>query len=265
MGVHCLSLEGKIAVVTGSKTGMGRAIALLFAEAGADLALCSRVTTDGQLQTVAEKVRKLGRRSLAMQVDIRDKTAVNNFVQKVSDELGEIDIWVNVAGVLNISPLVDLPEEDWDRVLDTDLKGYYLCCQAVGKRMIKNKKGCIINIASTDAFNPIPYQVAYNCAKTGVPMLTSVLAFELGRYNIRVNCIAPGWVKTKMTEYFDTNPAALKAAEDEVALGRIGEPSEIANVALFLASDLASYVSGATWRVDGAQNPTSLAAAPEQM
>jgi len=262
MDVLSLSLKGKIALVTGSRRGMGRAIALRFAEAGADVAVCDYVA-GSELDSVAEEIRQLGQRSLTMQVDVTDKVAVNNLVQRVEAELGDIDILANVAGVFNISPLVDLPEEEWDRVLDTNLKGYYLMCQAVLKGMIKRKKGNIINIASTDGFNPIPYQVAYNCSKTGVVMLTNTLAFEVGQYNIRVNAIAPGFVWTPMSEYLESDPVALKDALSQLAVGRLGEPYEIANVAVFLASDLASFVTGATWRADGGTNPPSLESVPK--
>ena len=258
-----LSLEGKVAAVTGGKRGIGRAIALTFAEAGADVAVCSRVVSGGELDAVAGEIKKRGRRSLAVKADVSGKADVANLVQKVEAELGDIDILVNNAGVLTISPLVNLPENEWDRVFDTNLKGCYLCCQAVAKGMIKRKKGNIINIASPDGFNPIPYQVAYNCSKAGVSMLTSILAFELARYNIRVNAVAPGWTRTKMTEYLELSPSDKAAALADIAMGRIAEPQEIANVALFLASDLASYATGATWRVDGGVNPTSLSASPE--
>jgi NAD(P)-dependent dehydrogenase (short-subunit alcohol dehydrogenase family) len=261
MGVPVLSLEGRVTIVTGSRRGIGRAIALLFAEAGSDVAVCDFVA-GRELDAAAEEITKLGRCSLAMQADVTDINSVNNCVQKAEGELGDIDILVNAAGILNVSSLVDLPEAEWDRILDTNLKGTYLTCQAVAKGMIKRKEGCIINIASTDAFNASPYRTAYNCSKAGVRMLTTILAFELGRYNIRVNAIAPGWVRTKMTEYLETE-SLMQAAMASVALGRIAEPREIANVALFLASDLAAYVSGATWRVDGAFSQPSLSEWPK--
>jgi len=265
VGIPSLSLEGRVAIVTGGKRGMGRAIALTFAEAGADVAVCSRVVAGGELDAVAEEIRKLGRRSLAVQADVGRKVDVDNLVQKVVSELGDIDILVNNAGVFKASPLVDLPEEDWDEMLDTNLRGCYLCCQAVAKGMIKRKTGSIINIASAAAFNPAPSQSAYNCSKTAVRMLTSILAFELARYNILVNAIAPGWTRTKMTEFLEFSPSDKAAALANIALGRMGEPQEIANVALFLASDLASYATGATWRVDGGVNPMSLSVAPEKI
>jgi len=267
MSAPSLSLEGRVAIVTGSRRGIGRAIALRFAEAGADVAVCDYVS-GSELDGVAKEIRQFDRRSLAMQVDIRDKASVNNFVQKVEDELGSVDILANVAGVEKGSLLVDLSEEEWDRILDTNLKGTYLCCQAVVKGMIKRKKGNIINIASVEAFNPLPTNLAYSCSKAGVRNLTNGLAFELGRYNIRVNAIAPGWVETDMTAPWgsesDSNSVTAKVVSG-TALGRMSKAPDIANVALFLASDLSSFVTGVTWRVDGGFNPPPLSAVLEKV
>ena len=196
MAVPCLSLEGKVAIVTGSRRGIGRAIALLFAEAGADVAVCDYVAGD-ELNNTAEDIRKLGRQALAVQFNISDKASVTNLVQKVEAELGDVDTLANAAAVLRVNPSIDFSEEDWDIVIDTNLKGTFLMNQAVARGMIKRRKGSIINIASTDAFNPIPNQTAYNCAKIGVRHLTNTLAFEWGRYNVRVNAIAPGCVHTQ--------------------------------------------------------------------
>ena len=261
MGAPCLSLEGRVAIVTGSRRGIGRAIALIFAEAGADVAVGDYVA-GSELDTVADEIKKLGRRSVVTRVDVTDSDSVNGWVKKVENEFGSIDILANAAGILKVGPMIDLPPAEWDRVLDTNLKGTYLTSQAAAREMIKRKKGCIINVASTDAFNASPYQTAYNCSKAGVRMLTNILAFELGRYGIRVNAVAPGWVRTKMTDYLETE-SFMEAAVANIAIGRIAEPRDIANVALFLASDLADYVSGATWRVDGGFAQPSLSEWPE--
>lgn len=260
MGVLCLSLDGRVAVVTGSRRGVGKAIALRFAEAGADVAVCDIVGGD-ELNATAEEIKKLGQRSLAVQLDVTDKASVNNMIQKVEAELAEIDILVSAAGVLRVTPSINFSEEDWDFVLDTNLKGTFLTNQAVAKGMIKRKRGCIINIASTDAFNPIPHQAAYNCSKIGVCHLTNTLAFEWGRYNVRVNAIAPGCVHTQMMASYGIDDSVCAA---EIALGRMGEPIDIANTALFLASDLAGWISGVTWRVDGGTNMGPLSMWPEE-
>ena len=263
MSIPNLSLEGKIAIVTGSRRGMGRVIALKFAQAGADLGLGDLAPGSDELNAVAEEIRGLGRRCFAWPVDVRNKDSVNNWVQKIEDELGAIDVLANVAGIATAEHLVNIPEEEWDRVLDTNLKGIYLVCQAVAKRMIKRKRGSIVSIGSVDGILGTPSQVPYCCSKAGVHILTKVLAFELAQHNIRVNAVAPGWVKTPMTQADPSYAPMLRIAEESIALGRLAEPEEIANVMLFLVSDLASYVSGATWTIDGAYNSVPLSAWPK--
>jgi 2-deoxy-D-gluconate 3-dehydrogenase len=251
VGVPSFSLPGKVAVVSGGRRGIGKAIALALAEAGADIAICDRVTDDGELNAVAEEVKRLGRRSLAVQTDITKKADVDNLAQRVVDEFGVIDILVNNAAMNIMAPLLELREEGWDRVIDTDLKGYYLCSQAVGKIMVSQKRGNIINIASTAAMYTAPEMGAYCIAKAGVVMLTKVLAVELAQYNIRVNAIAPSMVKTKFSEPLWSDPETLKEIESGIPLGRLAEPSDIIGAALFLASDASSYITGHTIVVDG--------------
>ena len=252
MGIPSFSLEGKVAIVTGGKRGIGKAIALAFAEAGADVAVCSRVIKDGELQAVANEIQGLGRRSLAVQADITRKTDVDNLVQRVVDEFTAIDILVNNAGIYFVDPpLLDVPEGDWDKIINVNLKGHYLCSQAVGKRMVDRKAGNIINIASELAIKPSSEAGVYCIAKAGVVMLTRVLAKELASYNIRVNAIAPGAARTKILEYLLSDPEALKQCEAQIPLGRIAEPGDIIGTALFLASEASSYITGHTILVDG--------------
>jgi len=250
MSIPSLSLENKVAIVTGGSKGIGRAIALAFAEAGADVAICSR-GLDGELGTVAEEIRRLGRRSLAVQADITRKAAVDNSVQKTMDEFGRIDILVNNAGVIERATLLETDEDGWDRIMDTNLKGYYLCSQAVGKRMIDQKRGNIINIASMRGITAAVGRASYCISKAGVVMLTRVLALELAGYNIRVNAIAPGWVKTRLNESLWSDPKTRKQIEAEIPLGYMAEPSDIAGTALFLASDASSYITGHTIIAEG--------------
>lgn len=251
MGVPGFSLAGKVAIITGGKRGIGRAIALAFAEAGADIVVCSRVVEDGELGAVAEEIQRLGQHSLAVQTDITRKTDVDNLVQRVMDEFGGIDILVNNAAMNIMAPLLDLREDGWDRIINTDLKGYYLCCQAVGKTMVDRKRGNIINMASTAAMKARQKMGAYCIAKAGVVMLTRVLALELATYNIRVNAIAPSTVKTKFSQPLWSAPETLKRIEAEIPLGRLAEPDDIIGTALFLASDASSYITGHTIIVDG--------------
>ena len=246
-----LSLEGQVAIVTGGGTGIGRGIALEFAKAGADVVVASRRLS--VLEKVAEEVTTLGRRSLAVQTDISRKTDVDNLVQRVMGEFGAIDILVNNAGILIAGRMLEFSEDDWDKVIDTNLKGYYLCCQAVGKGMVERKRGNIINIASVSAFvtTVVEREGLYCISKAGVAMLTRGLAKELARYNIRVNAIAPGWVRTEMNRSTWSDPETLKQREAGIPMGRWAEPSDIARVALFLASEASSYATGATILVDG--------------
>jgi NAD(P)-dependent dehydrogenase (short-subunit alcohol dehydrogenase family) len=249
MSIPSLSLEGKVAIVTGAGTGMGRSIALEFAEAGADVVVTSRRLS--VLEKVAGEIRALGRRSLAVQTDISKKSDVDMMVQRTMDEFGVIDILVNSAGILILRSLLETEEDVWDKIFNINLKGYQLCSQAVGRIMVERKKGNIINIASTDGFVAFPPESAYGISKAGVVMFTRVLAKELASCNIRVNAIAPFWVRTPMTEFAWSDSKTLKEEEAKIPIGRMAEPEDIANVALFLASDLASYIIGATIVVDG--------------
>ncbi len=251
MSIPSFSLEGKVAIVTGGRRGIGRAIALAFAEAGADVAVCDYVVEGGELKAVAEEIQRLRRRSLAVQTDITRKADVDNLVGSAIGEFGTIDILVNNAGILIEAPLLELREEDWDKTIDTHLKGYYFCCQAVGRRMIEQKRGNIINIASTLATKAAPGMGVYCVAKAGVVMLTRVLALELTSYNIRANAIAPGAIKTEMIRHRWSDPERLKQVETRIPLGRIAESADIIGTALFLASDASSYITGHTIVVDG--------------
>jgi len=254
VGVAGFSLEGKVAIVTGGRRGIGRAIALAFAEAGADIVVCDRVVEDGELEAVAEEIRRLGRRSLAIQADITRKGDMDNLVQRVVAEFSAVDILVNSAAMNIRAPLLELREDGWDRIINTDLKGYYLCSQAVAGRMVEQKRGNIINMASTAAMKAAPEMGAYCIAKAGVVMLTRVLALELARYNIRVNAIAPSMVKTKFSQPLWSDPKTLKQIEAELPLGRLAETGDIIGSALFLASDASSYITGHTIIVDGGLN-----------
>ena len=245
------SLSGKVAVVTGGRRGIGKAIALALAGAGADVALCDRTIDDGQLEAAAAEVKKLGRRSLAVKADITSKAEVDSFVQKVADELGAVDILVNNAAMNIRAPLLELGEDGWDRVINTDLKGCYLCAQAAGRIMVEQRRGNIINIASTAALKAAPQMGAYCIAKAGVVMLTKVLAVELGQYNIRVNAVAPYIVKTKFSQPLWSEPEALKQIEAEIPVGRLAETGDIVGAVLFLAADASSYITGQTIIVDG--------------
>lgn len=251
MSVPTLSLSGRTALVTGGKKGIGKGIALAFAGAGADVAICSRTIEDGQLEAVAGEIRKKGRRGLAIQADVSRKTDVDRMVAKVIAEFGSIDILVNNAAVTIRSSIVDLAESQWDEIMGTDLKGYFLCAQAVSRKMVERRQGCIINVVARGAFAVLPTLGAYCVAKAGAVMLTKVLARELGPYGIRANGLAPGIVRTELAQDRFNDPAYLKQRTAMVPLARLAEVDDMVGAALFLASDASSYITGDTILVEG--------------
>jgi NAD(P)-dependent dehydrogenase (short-subunit alcohol dehydrogenase family) len=251
MTVPVFSLTGRVALVTGGSRGIGKSIALAYAEAGADVAICSRRIEDGELVAVARAIKNLGQRSLSIQADTSHKSDVDKMVKRVVGELGTIDILVNNAGILVRSSLLDISEEDLDRLLGIDLKAYILCAQAAGKVMVQQKRGNIINISTQHAFKATPGFGPYGIAKAGVVMLTRVLARELGSYGIRANGIAPGLTRTEFSQLTWSNTKLLKEIEAGLPLGRMGEPEDVAEAALFLASDVSKYVTGQTIVMEG--------------
>jgi len=270
-----ISLEGKVAIVTGAagEKGLGRSIALTLAEAGADVAVCDHVVDvyDRNLEARAEEIRKLGRRSLAIEADVSKKSDVDNMVKKVEEELGPVDILVNNAAILGPASMepFEATEEEWDEVMAVDLKSHYLCSVAAGKGMMERKTGSIINIDSIEG-KPMIAARPYCVAKAGVQALTRMQGRQLGKYNVRVNTISVGAVQTDMSfhnRWYAGNkerppeldnpdrklfgPSFEEAVRNRLPMVRAAEPSEIANVALFLASDLSSYVTGEIITADG--------------
>ncbi len=248
-----MKLEGKISIVTGGGTGLGKAIALEFANAGADVVVCGR--NIGNIEKVRDEIMALGRRSLAIATDVCVKEQVDNMVNKVIAEFGRVDILVNNAGTNRPTPILDLTEEVWDLLLDTNLKGIFLCTQAVAKHMVAQKYGKIINISSTAALGAIePGQAAYAASKFGVIGFTKACAREFGPYGINVNAIAPGRVLTPLV-YASRTPEQVKQfiaiGESAAVLGRLGTPEDIARLALFLSSDDASFITAETIACNG--------------
>ena len=245
-----LSLEGQVAVVTGGGTGIGRAIALEFAEAGADVAVAGRRLE--LLEEVAGEVRGRGRRALAVRCDVSIRADVERLVEAAVGELGAIDILVNNAATTSVfrGAFVDHPEEVWDTHYEINFKGYFHCCQLVGKHMIEQGKGNIVNIASIGGFtyrqkSPSPYSVS----KAAMMVNAKGLSHEFACHGIRVNSVAPGYVET------DLGPESDGLKSEDVAaatvIGRIATPRDIAHIALFLASDLSRHIVGETIVADG--------------
>lgn len=238
------SLKDKVAIVTGAKRGIGKAIAVTFAEAGADVVVCGRTLTE--LEEVTSEIRALGRCSLALKTDVTMKNEVTSLVERTIKDFGTIDIMVNNAVVYTGGPLVELSEGDWDNSLDIGLKGFYLCSQAVARVMMEKRRGSIINMSSTAGIRPTGWQGAYSIIKAGGIMLTKLLAVELAQWNIRVNALAPTVVRTERT-----NVEMLRGFMTQLPLGRLTELYELTAAALFLASDASSYISGHVLIVDG--------------
>lgn len=250
MALEKFSLKDKVALVTGGSRGIGKAIALGFAEAGADVVVSSRKLED--LEKVAKEIEEKGRKSLALACHIGRKEEIEEMVERVVKEFGRIDILVNNAATNPVfGPILNVEERAWDKIMEVNLKGYFLISLAVGKVMMKQKGGNIINLASTAGMKPSPMLGAYSISKAGVIMLTKVLATEWAVFNIRVNALAPGLVETKFSKALWGNPEILKEALRDVPLGRVAQPEEIVGAALYLASEASSYVTGETLVLNG--------------
>jgi NAD(P)-dependent dehydrogenase (short-subunit alcohol dehydrogenase family) len=243
------SLKGKVALVTGGSRGIGKAIAVGLAKAGADVALASRKLPD--LEEVAKEIKGVGRKSLAVAAHVGRLEEINNLVSKVKEGFGRIDILVNNAGTNpTMDQAIDIEERAWDSIMNLNLKGLFFLSQAVARVMREQGGGKIINIASTAGITPDILPV-YSISKAGVIMATKVMAQQWAQYNIRVNCVAPGLTKTRFSEALWGNPDILQGAMLGTPLKRIGEPEEMVGAAIYFASDASSYVTGQVLAVDG--------------
>lgn len=242
-------LSGEKAIVTGAARGLGEQMALALAEAGADVAVVD-VNIDAACR-VSDRIRSIDRDSIAIKADVTKVADVENMVKVAKDRFGKIDILINNAGITINVPAEEMSKEEWDRVIEVNLTGVFLCAQAVGREMIKQKEGNIINISSMSALianRPQP-QISYNASKAGVIMLTKSLASEWRKYNIRVNAIAPGYMRTPLVD--EVFPKYGKGWSSLTPMGRIGDPYEIKGSALFLASRASSFVTGSVLVMDG--------------
>ena len=273
MSLSDFSLEGKVALVVGARRNMGKAYALGLAEAGADVAITDVVVADGRLDKVGEEIEQMGRRSLVVQTDISKKQEVDDLVGKVIEKFGKIDILMNVAVMYHGASLMTLDEPGWDKLTDVNLKGYWLTMQAVIPFMMEQKSGSIINLTSRGGLKAVGDRIMgnYSVVKSGIVMLTKQYCRLLGPYNVRVNAIAPSLVEWESHPIEDvmSKEDAEKAmqpdpniSEEErfwqwqngpeaLPLGRVARFEEMANAAVFLASDASSYVTGAILCVDG--------------
>lgn len=247
-----VKFSGKIALVTGAGSGIGQGVAKAFAAQGASV-IVADYNEEGARQTCESLERLLeGQAHLTWMLDVGNSASVAALFAKIAEENKVVDILVNNAGIRTRNPFLDLTEEEWDRVLNVNLKGYFLCAQAAARQMVKEKrKGKIINISSINAEVAILNQVHYCVSKGGVRMLTRAMAFELAPYNINVNAIGPGIVETSLSRDRLAEPAQMEWLMSVVPMKKIGQPMDIANAALFLASDEADYITGQAIYVDG--------------
>jgi NAD(P)-dependent dehydrogenase (short-subunit alcohol dehydrogenase family) len=246
-----MKLSGKTAIVTGARRGIGRAIALALAKEGADVVVSDVNQED--CQKVADEIERLGRKGLAVKCDVSSSNDVDAMVKRAVAEFGGVDILVNNAGTIAYKPFLELTDEDWDKTLNVNLKGQFLCARAAGKEMVKNKRGRIINIASISSGGcgiAFPLIAHYTASKGGVVALTEALALELTPQGINVNAICPGAIDTDMAKGAKES-GQLEQVLARIPKGRLGQPEEIADLAVFLASEQSDYISGAAIVIDG--------------
>jgi NAD(P)-dependent dehydrogenase (short-subunit alcohol dehydrogenase family) len=245
------SLDGKVALITGGSRGIGKATALGFARAGADVAIASRKLPD--LELVAAEIRGLGRKALPVAAHVARLEEIKSLVQTVNKDFGRIDILVNNAGTSPaLSPMLDLEERLWDSIMNLNLKGVIFLSQAVARIMKEHDGGTIINVASIAGFRHEPNIGVYSISKSAIVMATKIMGEEWAKYNIRVNAIAPGHIHTRLGDsIFEAVPEYKKEFLDRIPMRRIGDPDEIVGAMIYLASDAYSYVTGTTIVVDG--------------
>jgi 3-oxoacyl-[acyl-carrier protein] reductase len=257
-----VKLSGKVAVITGAGSGIGRAIALLFAKEGADV-----VILDVDLEAaekVASEIKALGREAMALKVDVSNYYEVKEAAKRVIEKFGKVDILVNNAGITKRIEAEKISLEEWNKVIGVDLNGTFFCSQAFGREMIKRRSGKIINISSQAAIGATPFEAHYVAAKSGIIGLTKALAVEWARYGILVNCICPGFTETPLTKRLMSQlpPEVFAERIRRIPLGRPAQPEDQAKVALFLASSDSDYITGQAIPVDGGTTALSSGYSP---
>ncbi len=248
-GAQLFDLTGRVAIMTGAGRGLGRTMALALAAAGADLALASR--TGSELESLVEEVEALGRRAIAVPTDVTSPEACEAMVAAALDELGRLDVLVNNAGMNVRKPALELTPDEFDSVLQVNLKGYYNSARAVGGHFVAQRSGKLINISSILGSVALPNQAAYASSKGAIDQLTKVLAIEWAEASVQVNSLAPTYFETDLTRPLYDDPERKAFIEDRTPMGRWGQPHELAGAVIFLASDASNFVTGQTILVDG--------------
>lgn len=247
------NLKGQVAIVTGAATGLGKAMATALAQAGSNIVIPD-VNLEAAEKTAQELAENEGIEAIAIKMDVTKEDEVNAMVEKVVERFGKIDILFNNAGIVINGKAEETSYEDWYKVIDINLNGVFLVSKAVGKVMIEQKKGSIVNISSMSGIivNTPQCQASYNASKAGVIMLTKSLAMEWAKHNIRVNTIAPGYMKTELTKkFFESGGGEVDTWLSMTPMGRPGNPEELGAIALYLASDASSFATGSVFTIDG--------------
>ena len=242
-------LSGKTAMVTGGNRGLGEVSVMALAKAGADVAVCGRKI--GDLERVSSAVKAMGRNSMGFTMDVTVKTSVRDGVESILYEFGKIDILVNNAGVNHRVPVLEYPEEAWDLVIDTNLKGYFLVAQAVVPQMIERGYGKVINMSSILGGVGLPNQLAYASSKGGVDQMTKVMALEWAKKGVRVNAIGPTYFETELVAQLRNDPERFNFINERTPMGRWGYLPELEGTVIFLASPASDYITGQTIYIDG--------------
>jgi len=247
--VDCFDLSGKVAIVTGTSRGLGQYFARALAKAGADLVITSRKLSS--LDQFKQEIESLGRRALAVKLDVLLQSDIENMVQTTIKEYGKIDILVNNAGLNIRKPTTEVSSQDWDTVLNTNLKGSFFCAQAVAKEMIKRNYGRIINVGSCTCVFGMEGIAAYTASRGAILAMTRSLAAEWGKFGITVNVLAPGWFKTAQNAVLYENKGWVNYITERIPLNRPGQPHDLDGAVIFLASDASEYITGQMIMIDG--------------
>jgi NAD(P)-dependent dehydrogenase (short-subunit alcohol dehydrogenase family) len=253
-------LSGRVAIVTGTSRGLGQVFARALSRAGVDLVLTSR--TRVSLADIEAEIKALGSRALSLELDVRDQASINSMVASAEEAFGHIDILVNNAGCNIRKPAIDVTWDDWNQILDTNLRGSFFVAQAVARRMIPRKYGRIINIGSVTSVAGYAGLAPYGASRGGIRQLTMSLADDWGKYGITVNCLAPGWFRTEQNKIMYEDKEWVEYLSDRIPLKRPGRPDDLESAVVFLAAESSRYVTGQTLLVDGGISTGAVRALP---